>query len=181
LPGGVVFAQLSPIGPDGSFRVGGLQPGTAFFQLSAQDRSVATGFVVSHVERNGAVLQRGLEIKSGEQVLGVKVVVVYGAGIVRGTVKVENGPLPTGARFSIRLANPDAPSKIIGRTQGADARGRFVIEGVPAGSYDLLVNVYTPASRPRQPASKQKVTVTEGSVVEVEPVIVLENSQSPNP
>lgn len=178
---GAVFSQPSPIGPDGSFRVGGLQPGTAFFQLSAQDRTLLTGFVVSHLERDGAVLQRGLEIKSGEQILGVKVVVVYGTGIVRGIVKVENGPLPTGARFSIRLTNPDEPSKMIGRSQGADARGRFLIEGIPAGSYDLLVNVYTPESRTRPPSIKQKVTVTEGAVVEVEPVIVLENSQSPNP
>jgi hypothetical protein len=178
---GIAFTQASPIGPDGSFRVGGLQPGTAFFQLSAQDRTLLTGFVVSHVERDGAVLQRGLEIKSGEQILGVKVVVVYGTGIVRGIVKVENGPLPTGARFMIRLIRPDAPSKMVGRSQGADARGRFVIEGVPGGSYDLLVNVYIPESRVRLPSTKQSVTVDEGAVVEVEPVITLENSQTPNP
>lgn len=181
LPGGVGFAQLSPIGPDGSFRIAGLQQGTASFQLSAKDRTLQTGFVVSHIERDGAVLQRGLEIKSGEQIVGVKVVVVYGNGIVRGIVKVENGPLPTGARLTIRLINPEAPSKVIGRSQGADVRGRFVIEGVPAGSYDLLVNIYIPELRTKPPSSRQSVTVTAGSVVDVEPVIVLENSQSPNP
>jgi hypothetical protein len=178
---GAGSGQSSSIGPDGSFRVGGLQPGTAFFQLSAQDRSLLTGFVVSHLERNGAVLQRGLEIKSGEQILGVKVVVVYGTGIVRGTVKIENGPLPTGARFTVRLVDPNAPSKMVGRSQGADARGRFVIEGVAAGSYDLLVNIYIPQSGTRAPFSRQSVTVTEGAVVEVEPVIVLESIQSANP
>lgn len=172
-------SRSSQISSDGSFRIGGLQQGSAFFQLGAQDRSVLTGFVISRIERDGVVVPRGIEIKAGEQILGLKVVVVYGSGIVRGTIKVENGPLPTGTRLMVRLANPEAPAAIVGRSQGTDARGRFVIEGIPAGSYDLLVNAYVPESRTRQPSSKQTVTVTEGSVVEVEPIIVLENSQSP--
>lgn len=175
------FGQSSSIGADGSFRIGGLQQGTANFQLGAQDRSLLNGFVISRVERNGVAFQRGMEIKPGEQILGLKVVVVYGSGIVRGTIKIENGPLPTGARLMVRLTNPEAPAAMVGRSQGADARGRFVIEGVPAGSYDLLVNAYIPESRTRPPFSKQSVTLTEGSVVEVEPVIVLENNQSPSP
>lgn len=175
------FAQSSTIRPDGSFRVGGLQPGTAQLQLSAQDRRLLTGFVISRIEREGVVLPRGFEIKSGEQILGVKVVVIYGSGIVRGTIKIENGPLPTGARVMVRLTKPETPGVMVGRSQEADARGRFALEGVPAGSYDLWVSVFIPGSRLRQPSTKQSVSVTEGSVVEVEPVIDLEANQPPRP
>jgi hypothetical protein len=175
------FAQSSTISPDGSFRVGGLQPGTAQLQLTAQDRRLLTGLVISRIEREGVVLPRGIEIKSGEQILGVKVVVIYGSGIVRGTIKIENGPLPTGARVMARLAKPETPGVMVGRSQEADARGRFALEGVPAGTYDLWVSVFIPGSRVRQPSTKQSVSVTEGSVVEVEPVIDLEADQPPRP
>ena len=174
------FGQSSSINPDGSFRVGGLQAGVAQFQLSAQDRGLLKGFVLSRVERDGVVLPRGIEIKSGEQISGVRIVVIYGSGIIRGTIKVENGPLPTGARLMIRLAKPEDPSFVM-RPQDVDARGRFAVEGVPAGSYDLYVNSFIPGSRARQPSSRQSITVTEGSVTEVEAVIDLEANPSPKP
>jgi hypothetical protein len=178
---GIVFAQSSTISPDGTFRVGGLQQGTAHLQLASPNRVLLTGFAISRIERDGVVLPRGVEIKAGEQLSGMRIVVVYGSGIVRGTIKMENGPLPSTARLMVRLTKPEAPTTMVGRSQAADARGRFVIEGIPAGSYDLIVSVYDPASRARQPHSKQSVTVTEGSVVEVEPIIDLEQNQSPKP
>lgn len=172
--------KSSPVNPDGSFRVGGLQQGTAQFQLGAQDRTLLTGFAISRVERDGVVSPQGIEIKPAEQIVGVRVVLIYGSGIVRGTIKFENGPLPTGARLIVRLVKPEAPSTMVGRSPEADARGRFVIEGVPAGSYDLFVTVFIPGSRVR-PVTKQSVTVTDGAVVEVEPVIDLDQSQPPKP
>ena len=175
------FVQPSAIAPDLTFRVGGLQEGIAQFRLTARDPKLLTGFSILRVERDGVVNPRGIEIKSGEQVVGVKLVVVYGSGIVRGTIKVENGPLPEGGRFMVRLAKPEAPSGMVGRSQEVDARGRFIIEGIPAGSYDLFAYVYIPGSRSRQPYSKQSVTVSEGSVVDVEAVIDLHQDQPAKP
>jgi len=177
---GPVWAQSSSINLNGSFRVGGLQSGVAHFQLASQDRGLLTGFVLSRVERDGVVFPRGVEIKSGEQISGLRVVVVYGSGIIRGTIKVENGPLPTGARLMTRLMRPEDPSFMV-RPEDVDARGRFAIEGVPAGSYDLYVSIFVPGSRVRQPSSKQSITVTEGSVTEVELVIDLEANPTPRP
>lgn len=174
------FVQSSSINPDGSFRVGGLQAGVAQFQLGAQDREFLTGFVLARVERDGVVLPSGVEIKAGEQISGLRIVVVYGSGIIRGTIKVENGPLPTGARLMIRLVKPEDPSFMV-RPQDVDARGRFAVEGVPAGSYDLYVHCFIPGLRARQPSSRQSITVTEGSMTEVELVIDLEANPSPRP
>lgn len=174
------WAQSSSINPDGSFRVGGLQAGVAQFQLGAQDRRLLTGFVLSRIERDGMVLSRGVEIKAGEQISGLRITVVYGTGSIRGTIKVENGPLPTGARLMIRLMKPEDPSFMV-RPGEVDARGRFAVEGVPAGSYDLYANSFIPGSRARPPSSRQSITVTEGSVTEVELVIDLEARPSPRP
>ena len=174
------WAQSSSINPDGSFRVGGLQAGVAQFQLSARDRGLLTGFVLSRVERDGMVLPRGVEIKAGEQISGLRIIVVYGTGSIRGTIRVENGPLPTGARLMIRLMKPEDPSFMV-RPGEVDARGRFAVEGVPAGSYDLYANSFIPGSRMRPPSSRQSITVTEGSVTEVELVIDLEAKPSPRP
>ena len=179
--GGIVFAQSSTISPDLTFRVGGLQQGSAQLQLASPDRVLLTGFTISRVERDGVVQPRGVEIKAGEQLSGLRIVVVYGSGIVRGTIKVENGPLPEGARFMVRMAKPEAPSGMVGRSQEVDARGRFIIEGIPAGSYDLFAYVYIPGSRSRQPYAKQSVTVSEGSAVEVEAVIDLDQIQPAKP
>lgn len=178
-PGGG-FVQTSSINLDGSFRVGGLQAGAAQFQLSAQDRGLVTGFVISRVERDGVVFPRGVEIKSGEQVSGLKIFVIYGNGIVRGTIKIENGPLPTEARLFIQLAKPGDTSFMV-RPQVVDARGRFAVEGVPAGTFELYAQCSIPGSRVRPPSARQSITVTEGSVTEVELVIDLAANQPPRP
>ena len=174
------WAQSPSINPDGSFRVGGLQAGVAQFQLDAQDPGLLRGFVLSRVEREGVVLLRGVEIKAGEQISGLKIIVVYGSGSIRGTIKVENGPLPTGARLMTRVTKPEDPSFMV-RPGEVDARGRFAVEGIPSGSYDLYVQCFMPGLRGRPPSSRQSITVTDGSVIEVELVIDLDAKPSPRP
>jgi hypothetical protein len=172
------YGKMSSINPDGSFRIGGLQAGVAQFQLGAQGRTPAKGYVISRVERDGVTLPRGFEIKSGEQISGLKIFVIYGSGIVRGTIKIENGTLPTDARLMVRLVKPEQPSAM---ASTVDARGRFAIEGIPAGTYELWVNCYIPNSSTRPPSSKQSVIVTEGAATELEVVLDLDPNVSPKP
>jgi len=174
------WVQSSSINPDGSFRVSGLRGGVAQLQLGAQVRGLLTGFVVSRVERDGEVLPRGVEIKAGEQISGLRIIVVYGTGSIRGTIKVENGPLPIGARLMTRVVKPEDPSFMV-RPGEVDARGRFAVEGIPSGSYELHVQCYIPGLRGRPPSSRQSITVTDGSVIEVELVIDLNTNSSPRP
>ncbi|MEK6279582.1 MAG: hypothetical protein AABN95_04440 [Acidobacteriota bacterium] len=165
------FGQTSTIEPDGSFRLGGLQAGSASFQLSSPGARSQTGFVISRIERDGVVQPRsGVEIKSAEQIAGLRIIVVYGSGTVRGSVKWDTGSTPTGARLMVRLTKPGDNSYAI-RPQAVDARGHFVFQGVPAGSYEVNLNVFIPQSRARQPSARQAVTVTDGVVTEVELVV----------
>lgn len=176
------FPQAAVIGPDGSFRVGGLQAGVANFYLVSQDFQLPPGFTIIRVELEGVQLP-GIEIKTAAQISGVKLVVVYGSGSVRGTLKIDNGPPPVGTRFMVRLTKPggSVDSSMMYRPQMVDARGHFVIEGIAAGSYDLFADGHVPNSRARPLTARQSITVTEGSVTEVDLVIDLNNNSSPTP
>ena len=167
--------QESVVNTDGSFRLGGLGPGILNFSLTSQDRPSPTGFTILRVEREGVVQPRGVEIKVGEQTTGVKIIVSYGTGSIRGEVKLENGPLPAGGRVFVWIKKlGDTGSNY--RPYNVDARGHFLIEGVAAGSYELNVNANIPG-RPPPPSAKVSIDVVEGSVREV--VMIFDLQQNP--
>lgn len=58
--------------PDGSFRIGGLPTGTATFLLSPTSK-----FRIVRIEHNGLIHARGLAVKQGEDLTGVRIVVGY--------------------------------------------------------------------------------------------------------
>jgi hypothetical protein len=137
---GLGNTSQSPVGSDGSFRMVGLPAGTAFLNLGpARGMNDLKGFLVERVERDGTISPR-IEIKDGEQVTGVRVVVSYGTAILRGVINVVNGSLPQGARLYVRLSRPGEPlTNLQGPT--VDERGHFVLEGVPAGSYEVSASI----------------------------------------
>jgi hypothetical protein len=170
------MVRTSMINSDGSFRLSGLEPGTLYFSLGAQDRNLTKGFIVSRTEKDGVVEPRGLEIRNGDQVTGVRLVVSYGNATVRGIVKLADGPLPAGARVFIRIAKVGDTRPNMQSPQ-VDSRGHFIIQGIPSGLYYIEANMFVPGvvSRPRPPV-RQQVNVLEGVVTEV--TITLNN---PNP
>jgi len=173
--------QDSPINADGSFRIGGVGPGTANFSLRSQDRSPLMAFAILRVERDGVVQPRGVEIKVGEQNNGVKIFVSYGTGSIRGEVKLENGPLPPGGHIVVLIKKVgDTESNT--RPYNLDMRGHFLIEGVAAGSYELNVNANIPGRR-APPTAKQLIDVSDGTSTEVVVSLDLKSNpgQMPNP
>lgn len=169
----------SPINLDGSFRISGLSPGTVQLYLTSQDHNTPSTFAILRVERGGVVQQRGVEMKAGESVSGVQVIVGYGSGSIRGEVKVENGPLPAGARLSVSIKKLEAAeSKII--SHNLDARGHFLIKGLSAGDYEINASANIPGRR--SPAStKQSITVAEGVTRDVVLILDLQANPGPNP
>jgi protocatechuate 3,4-dioxygenase beta subunit len=172
---GAGFGRSSPFNADGSFRVGGLGPGIADLSLGAREGRPLANFAITRIERDGIVQPRGLELNSGEpNVTGVKIFLRYGTGTVRGEVKIENGPLPAGARLMVWLKKPgEAESNF--RPYNPDLRGHFLIEGVSAGEYELRVQANVP--RRQSPSATQQVTVAEGAASDV--VITLDLKPKP--
>jgi hypothetical protein len=176
--GGFGSSMSSPISPDGSFRLAGLPGGIVNFQLGAAIGPMPPkGFSISRVERDGVVVTpRGLEIKEGEQVTGLRVIVAHGNATIRGVVKVENGSLPEGARFFVRVAKMGEPFSGL-RPPHVDARGQFLMEGLTPGVYDLSASLMggTIAVRP----VKKEVSVQDGAVTDV--IMTIDLGTTPKP
>jgi hypothetical protein len=159
------FGNVATINGDGSFRIGGLSAGIANFSLAAQNGRPSVYFNIMRVERDGVVQPRGLEINGGEsEVAGVKIVLKYGTGSVRGEVKFENGPLPTASHVMVWLKKLGEETSGF-RTYPTDLRGHFLIEGVSAGDYELRVQANVPGRQP--PFVTTQVSVAEGTVSDV--------------
>lgn len=176
---GTGYGQTSRIAADGRFRIGGLKAGNARFFLSG-DQEVR-GFVIVRIERDGAVQPNGIQIENGEHLTGVRIILAYGNSTVRGVVKLENGTLPAGGRVSIILTKPGDPMFSDARSVGIDSTGRFIIERLFPGSYELTAYVFGPVSPQRPRSFNQVVNVAAGMVTEVLVSIDLKQTPAPTP
>jgi hypothetical protein len=105
-----------------------------------------------------------LQVKQGEQVTGVRVFVAYGTATIRGVVAVENGSLPQNSRIFVRLARPgDQVSNL--RPAIVDERRHFLMEGLPAGNYELSIMVNLPGAPSRK--IKREVIVQDGQTMDL--------------
>ena len=164
------------LNPDGSFRFMSLPPGLTMFYLSSRSREL----YIARVERDGVVQRGGIDLKDGEQVTGVRIVVAYGNATLRGVIKFENGSPPPGDRLYVNLVRVLEDANAISVSSNGqprvDARGQFLAEGLMPGTYEITVGVFIPNS-PNTSFAKQQVTVTAGSVTEV--TIKLDLSDTP--
>lgn len=153
------------INPDGSFQIGGLQPGTASINtVSSQDSTLVKNLLILHTDRYGIEQPHGIEMKANDQIEGLTVVVAYGTGVIRGEVRYENGILPSGSRVLVRVTRTDKVNQLTGTE--VDARGHFQIERLPPGSYWLDVDANLPPGHRRPPSVRQQVNVA-GGVTEI--------------
>jgi len=164
------------VAADGTFRIGGLRPGTLNLYLTRQDRMPSVNLTIMRIERDGLPQPRGIELKAGDQINGLKVVLSYGTGSIRGQLKYENGPLPSGARVAVWIKKPGA-MEAANRMNIVDVRGHFLIEGIPAGTYELNVTINLNQEK-RLPNIKQMVDVADGAATEVE--VVADLKPTPN-
>jgi 5-hydroxyisourate hydrolase-like protein (transthyretin family) len=155
---------------DGAFHMGGLPGGTLQFIITGPRGSFSQfkNFTITRIERDGMPQQGNrFEIKDGEQVTRVRIVVTYGDATLRGSIKVENGTLPPGSRFAVRLGRiGDSPTTMPSHVGQVDGRGNFIIEGVEAGTYEVIATVITP-DRTNQRSVRQQVSLTAGATTEV--------------
>lgn len=161
---GVPYNPPTKVNADGSFRITGVRPGKTTIYLGGYPPT--KGLTLLRIERDGTELRNGIEISSGgESVTGVRVVLAYGAGVITGQVVVGGGTLPEGAQLHIAPRHTgDSTNQYVNQVM-ADTRGRFRLENLVAGDYELTLNIhYTrppAASAPRfNVPVKQNVTVS---------------------
>jgi len=175
---GMGSTASSPIAPDGGFLLTGLPAGTLNIMLGSLTTPFPPkGFNVARIERDGAALTASFEIKEGEQLTGVRVVLAYGNATLRGVVNLENGTLPNGARIYVRLAKPGEKLSNLPSPQ-VDARGRFMIEGLAPGTYEVHASVGgAPEMQPRM--IKREVSIQDGVITDI--TLTVDMSPLPKP
>src|SRR5262249_1466917 len=151
------------VGPDGSFRINGVSPGVVHFALSLYGLYGNKQIALERVERDGVLQTSGVTIKDGEQVTGVRFVAKFLTATIRGQVKVEDGELPADARFSVWLQQLDDSHRVINTNSSPqiDSRGRFLIEGVAGGTYEINVAFFENGRYDTSRIFKQQVTVAD--------------------
>ena len=175
--GGLGSSVGSPIAPDGGFLLQGLPGGMMNFNVGSLNAPYSSrGFVIARIERDGVPVQR-IEIKDGEQLTGVRVVLGYGTAKLRGVVNLDNGVLPEGARFFVRILNKSGQLLSNFRPPEVDARGHFLIEDLPAGVYEIQAGVTGLPQMPR--TVKREFSVQDGVTTDI--TITIEVPQTPKP
>jgi 5-hydroxyisourate hydrolase-like protein (transthyretin family) len=161
---GVGNSVSSAIAADGGFRFSGLQNGDVNIALVEKNMPFPPkGFAISRIERDGVTVPR-LQMKDGEPVTGVKVFVSYGTATLRGVITVENGTAPPNTHFFVRITKSGEQNSNI-RPPQVDSRGHFLLEGLPAGTYDVSAAMTGGPSR--QKPVKRTVTLVDGVVTDV--------------
>jgi len=156
--GGAYMGGAS-IGADGHFSLSGLKPGIVTLLTSAGNLKPLP--YILRVEKDGVEIKDGIEVKSGEKVTGIRVVMSYGSGGIRGQINVVGGALPEGAEFMISARHKDA-FNYYGHAK-VDSKGRFVIEGLIAGEYEVAASANPQNGTGQSFYASQRVQVTDGA------------------
>ena len=170
--------MTSPINSDGGFRITGIRPGKVSLSSYVQ-RGGPAALRILRIERNGTELRDGVDVRSGEDINGLRLVLGAGSSVLRGEVKIEGGPLEGVNLYVLYRPTNGDPHRFY-RAE-LDARRRFVIKGLTPGDYELTIgpmSVEISGERggrmmDRMPTVKQTVAVGAGADAEVTLVMTL--------
>jgi len=174
----------SPINADGGFRITGIRPGKVSL-YSYMQRGGTGPLRLLRIERNGMVLRDGVDVRAGEDINGIRLVLGAGSSVLRGEVKIEGGPLE-GVNLYVMYRPTNGDPNRFYRAE-LDARRRFVIKGLTPGEYELMIGPMSvevsgeKGSRMmnRMPTVRQTVVVGAGADVAVTLVMTLKPEPPP--
>jgi carboxypeptidase family protein len=169
--GAIIYSDINA---DGSFQIGPLRPGRLTIVLTSLDGNVTPDFALLAIDHNGVDKSQGIQLKEGENISGLRLLLGYGTGVIRGTVRIEGGTLPAGTYIGAAVIRPGSPLTI-SHTQ-VDERGRFLFERMPPGNYEVGVNAYPQG---RAISARQAVVTSNGVTTEI--TVTLNVSTNPKP
>lgn len=153
------------VAADGSFQVNGLRPSRISVSVYDSGPSPIRPSI-ARIEHDGIGLPQGFEMQPGQSVSGLRVVITYGTGIIRGTVRFKGGSLPVDSHTYVNYKREGVSE---GSSAQLDSRGHFVINNLAPGTYEVTLQISvsrTSALRPGPP-QKQLVSVSNDAEAEV--------------
>jgi protocatechuate 3,4-dioxygenase beta subunit len=145
--GGAPSFSRGQIGADGSFTFSGLAPGKVQINMTGFP-TPPKGLTLMRTEINGVDQKDGIEVTAGAQITDVRLVFAYGSGSIRGEVKVEGGVLPAGLTLRVIIRSGTSDTGRIVSVVEVDARGQFLAENIPRGTYELSLSALGPDRKP---------------------------------
>ena len=176
----------SPINADGGFRITGIRPGKVSLSTFMQRGGPAT-LRILRIERNGIEMRDGMDVHSGEDINGLRLVLGAGSSVLRGDVKIEGGPLEGVNLYVLYRPTNGDPQRFY--SAALDTRRHFVIKGLTPGEYELMIGPMSveisgergSRMQNRMPTVRQTVTVGAGADAEVTLVMTLKPEPPPPP
>jgi protocatechuate 3,4-dioxygenase beta subunit len=149
------------LNPDGSFRAVGLRPGKARFHLGIVAGALQNPrpFIL-RTEKDGQAWPGDFPVNANENAMNVRVVIGYGTGLVRGQLNVSGGQLADAVPVRVVLQAQSGARE--SRSVLVDSNGRFWIEGLLPGEYQIVATTARPttAGKRRKPPVPQPLTVS---------------------
>lgn len=133
---GRMYDRGVQIGAGGTFRLSGRMPGTHDVKLG--DSESASGFHLLRVEGVASQVPNTITVEDARDLSGVRIVVGYGAAVIRGRIRYVNGtPDPRRMpRISVSRENP-----IEFEFPAVGAHDEFTVDGLLPGLYEVTADV----------------------------------------
>jgi carboxypeptidase family protein len=166
----------SRIGSDGGFTLKGVRPGKVMIQAFSMNGGALK---ITRIERGGVEMRNEIMVTEREEISGVRIVFGKGSCVIRGQVNVTGGGALKDWRMSVTASSEkEGLAASFGRSGGSaevDDKGRFVIEGLLPGEYQLTLMVTSrgDTNSPPRPGDgvpapvTQKALVTKGQEAQV--------------
>ena len=133
----MINVNAAAIAADGTFQLDGLRPGRVSLNIGGSAPETR-GVTILRIVSDHELPNQRIELAPGQNVSGVRIYLAYGSGVIRGEVKIEGGALPGDAVMFVMLQRDNQSLRTSGQV---DARGHFVITGIPAGTYEAMLQV----------------------------------------
>ena len=127
----------APVNADGGFRIAGIRPGKVSLSSFVAPGGPAVALRLLRIERNGIEWRDGVDVRSGEDISGLRLVLGAGNSVLRGDVKIEGGTLE-GINLYVLYRPTNGNPHSFYRAE-LDTRRHFVIKGLTPGEYELTI------------------------------------------
>src|SRR5262245_6127215 len=144
----------SRIGSDGGFTLKFIRPGKVMIQAFSMSGAALS---ITRIERGGVEMRNEIMVTEREEISGVRIVFGKGSCVIRGQVNVTGGGELKDWRMSVTASSEKEDGAALfaasGRSAEVDDKGRFVIEGLLPGEYQLtlMATSRTDANSPPRP------------------------------
>jgi protocatechuate 3,4-dioxygenase beta subunit len=164
---------------DGSFLLEGLPPDVVSLEIGSSVG--ARPPLLLRVEREGFAIPNSIEVRSGDTITGIRLVLTDKTGTIRGQINFTGGGLPEGVRLSAFVhQDKESSSPGYNETVVIDKKGRFVIEGLMDGEYWVILNKGPEDGSSASFAGSQRVQVARGTETQVTFTLDLDEGRRKN-